>query len=137
MFQYVSHNGLDSGHGGPPLLDLRFADDILLFAGLAEQLGYMLNRLVTSLEEGQCWLGILEPAMRKRKLRVQHCGPHCGDDELLTSLRYADDLMPYARSDSHIATMVECLVEELAPVCLNLATAIANLHECSLILVVI
>ena len=45
----VSHNGLDLGDGGPPLLDLRFADDILLFAGYAEQLGYMLDELVTSL----------------------------------------------------------------------------------------
>ena len=45
----VSHNGLDLGDGGPPLLDLRFADDILLFAESAEQLGYMLDKLVTSL----------------------------------------------------------------------------------------
>ena len=45
----VSNNGLDLGDGGPPLLDLRFADDILLFAGSAEQLGYMLDKLVTSL----------------------------------------------------------------------------------------
>ena len=45
----VSNNGLDLGDGGPPLLDLRFADDILLFAGPAEQLGYMLDKLVTSL----------------------------------------------------------------------------------------
>ena len=129
MFQNVSHNGLDLGHGGPPLLDLRFADDILLFAGSAEQLGHMLDKLVTSLEKGQCWLGILEHAMRKRKLRVQHCGPHCGDDELLTNVRYADDLMPYARSDLHLATMVDCLVEELAAVGLNLATSTTNLNE--------
>ena len=45
----VSNNGLDLGDGGPPLLDLRFADDILSFAGSAEQLGYMLDKLVTSL----------------------------------------------------------------------------------------
>ena len=45
----VSHNGLDLGDGGPPLLAFRFADDILLFAGSAEQLGYMLRKLVTSL----------------------------------------------------------------------------------------
>ena len=48
----VSHNGLDLGDGGPPLLDLRFADNILLFARSAEQLGYMLDKLVTSLEKG-------------------------------------------------------------------------------------
>ena len=45
----VLHNGLDLGDGGPPLVDLRFADDILLFAGSAGQLGYMLDRLGTSL----------------------------------------------------------------------------------------
>ena len=45
----VSNKGVDLGDGGPPLLDLRFADDILLFAGSAEQLGYMLDKLVTSL----------------------------------------------------------------------------------------
>ena len=45
----VSNNGLDLGDGGPPLLDLRFGDDILLFAGSAEQFGYMPDKLVTSL----------------------------------------------------------------------------------------
>ena len=65
----------------------------------------------------------LEHAMRKWKLRVQHCGPHCGDDELLTNVRYADDLMLYARSDTDLATMVECLVEELAAVGVNLSTS--------------
>ena len=45
----VLDNGLDLGDGGPPLLDLRFVDDILLFPGSAEQLGYMLDELVTSL----------------------------------------------------------------------------------------
>ena len=34
----VSNNGLDVGYGGLRLLDLRFANDILLFAGSAEQL---------------------------------------------------------------------------------------------------
>ena len=38
----------------------------------------------------------LKHAMGKWKLRVQHCGPHCGDDELATNLRHADDLMLYA-----------------------------------------
>ena len=48
----------------------------------------------------------LEHAMRKWKRHVQHCGLHCGDDELSTNVRYADDLMLYARSDSDFATMV-------------------------------
>ena len=65
----------------------------------------------------------LEHAMRQWKFRVQHCGLHCGDDELLTNVRYADDLMLYARSEIDFATMVECLGEELAAVGLNLNTS--------------
>ena len=57
------------------------------------------------------------------KLRVQHCGRHCGDDELLTNVRYADELVLYARSDTDLAIMVECLAEELAAVGLNLNTS--------------
>ena len=52
--------------------------------------------------------------MRKWKLRVQHCGLPCGDDdELLTNVRYADDLILYGRCDHDLAIMVDCLVEEL------------------------
>ena len=65
----------------------------------------------------------LEHAMRKWKLRIQHCGLHCGHNELLTNVRYADDLMLYARSDTDLASMVECLVEELAAVGSNLNTS--------------
>ena len=65
----------------------------------------------------------LEHAMRKWKLRIQHCGLHCGHNELLLNVRYADDLMLYARSDTDLASMVECLVEELAAVGLTLNTS--------------
>ena len=50
----------------------------------------------------------LEHAMRKWKLRIQHCGLHCGHNELLTNVRYADDLMLYARSDTDFPSMAEC-----------------------------
>ena len=65
----------------------------------------------------------LEHAMRKWKLRIQHCGLHCGQNELLTNVRYADDLMLYARSHTDLATMMECLAEKLAAVGLNLNTS--------------
>ena len=42
---------------------------------------------------------------------------------MLTNVRYADDLMLYARSDTDLASMMECLVEELAAVGLNLNTS--------------
>ena len=58
----------------------------------------------------------LEYAMRKWKLRVQHCGLHCAEGELLTNVRYADELLLYAGSDIDLARMVETLVEELAAV---------------------
>ena len=57
-----------------------------------------------------------EYAMTKWKLRVQHCGLHCGDDELLTNVRYADDSMLFARGDTDLAIMVEGVVEKLAVV---------------------
>ena len=63
----VSHNGLELGDGGPPLLDLRFADDILSFAGSAEQLGYMLDKLVTSLGE----VGLKLNAAKTKALTTQ------------------------------------------------------------------
>ena len=63
----VSHNGSDLGDGGPPLLDFRFADDILLFAGSAEQLGYMLDKLVTSLEK----VGLKLNAAKTKALTIQ------------------------------------------------------------------
>ena len=44
----VSNKGWDVGEGRPPVLDLRHADDILLFAGSAEQLCYMLDKLMIS-----------------------------------------------------------------------------------------
>ena len=45
----VSNKGWDVGEGRLPVLDLRHADDILLFAGSAEQLCYMLDKLMISL----------------------------------------------------------------------------------------
>ena len=65
----------------------------------------------------------LEYAMRKWKLRVQHCGLHCADDELLTNVHYADGLILYARSDTDLASMVESLVEEWAAVGLHFNTS--------------
>ncbi len=62
-------------------------------------------------------------AVRKWKLRVQQCGLHCADDELLTNVRYADDLMSVARSDTDLASIIANLVEELAAVGLHLNTS--------------
>ena len=64
----------------------------------------------------------LEHAMRKWKLRIQHCGLHCGQNELLTNVRYADDWLLYAKVDTDLASMMEYLVEELAAAGLNLNT---------------
>ena len=61
----------------------------------------------------------LEHAMKKWKFRVQHRGPHCGHNELLTKVCYADDLTLYANSDTDFASVVERLAEELAAVGVN------------------
>ena len=60
-------NVFDLGDGGPPLLDLRFADDMLLFAGSAEQFGYMLHKLMTSLGK----VGFKRNAAKTKALTIQ------------------------------------------------------------------
>ena len=39
----------------------------------------------------------LEYAMKQWQFRVEHCGMHCGDDDLLTNVPYADRMMLSAR----------------------------------------
>ena len=48
----VEHFGLNFGDGMSHLLDLRFADDILLFSESAQAVGSMLDALVACLEQG-------------------------------------------------------------------------------------
>ena len=43
--------GIDLEHGGQPLLDLRFADDILAFATSSQQAAYLLDELVVALAD--------------------------------------------------------------------------------------
>ena len=47
----MQDGGLDFGDGGIPLLDLRFADDILLFATSSVEAARMVDALVTCLKE--------------------------------------------------------------------------------------
>ena len=47
----VEHLGLNLGDGMSHLLDLRFADDILLFGESAQAVGSMLDALVACLEQ--------------------------------------------------------------------------------------
>ena len=47
----LQDGGLDFGDGGIPLLDLRFADDILLFATSSDEAARMLDALVACLKE--------------------------------------------------------------------------------------
>lgn len=77
--------------------------------------GYVLNLLLLCAG--------LEYAMDKWKLRVQHCGLHCGDDELLRKVHYTGDLVLYARIDVYLASMAESFVEKLADVGLHMYTS--------------
>ena len=43
--------GIDLEDGGEPLLDLRFADDILVFATSSQQAAYLLDELVVALAD--------------------------------------------------------------------------------------
>ena len=47
----VEHYGLDFEDGMAPFLDLRFADDLLLFAASKEELIFMLEELTGALQE--------------------------------------------------------------------------------------
>ena len=49
--EQLQDGGLDFGDGGIPLLDLRFADDILLFATSSVEAARMVDALVTCLKE--------------------------------------------------------------------------------------
>ena len=49
--EQLQDGGLDFGDGGIPLLDLRFADDILLFATASIEAARMVDALVTCLKE--------------------------------------------------------------------------------------
>ena len=65
----------------------------------------------------------LEHAMRKWKLRLQHCGFDLGNSEILTNVMYADDLMLYAKHCDELIFMMEMLIEELSAVGLHLNTS--------------
>ena len=47
----VRTEGIDLEDGGEPLLDLRFADDILVFATSSQQAAYLLDELVVALAD--------------------------------------------------------------------------------------
>ena len=65
----------------------------------------------------------LEHAMRKWKLRLQHCGFDLGNGEILTNVRYADDLMLYAKHCDELVFMMGIVIEELSSVGLHLNTS--------------
>ena len=46
------------------------------------------------------------------KFRLQHCGFDLGNGEILTNVRYADDLMLYAKHCDELVFMMEILIEE-------------------------
>ena len=63
----VEHFGLNLGDGMSHLLDLSFADDILLFGESAQAVGSMLNALVTCLEQ----VGLKLKASKTKVLTTQ------------------------------------------------------------------
>ena len=56
----------------------------------------------------------LEHAVRKFKARAQQCGFDVGGVSLLSNMRYADDILLYARSAAEVTRMLDILSEELA-----------------------
>ena len=66
----------------------------------------------------------LECAMRRWKDKIGTDGLPVGERNVLTNIRYADDLMIYATSWEELVRMLEALVEELQAIGL-----IKNLHD--------
>ena len=62
----------------------------------------------------------LESAIRRWKEKVSNNGVPVGDQQVLTNIRYADDLMIYATSWQELVRMLEALVQELAAIGLHL-----------------
>ena len=65
--EQLQDGGLDFGDGGIPLLDLRFADDILLFATSSVEAARMVDALVTCLKE----VGLALNASKTKILTMQ------------------------------------------------------------------
>ena len=65
--EQLQNGGLDFGDGGIPLLDLRFADDILLFATPSVEAARMVDALVTCLKE----VGLALKASKTKILTTQ------------------------------------------------------------------
>ena len=65
--EQLQDGGLDFGDGGIPLLDLRFADDILLFATSPVEAARMVDALVTCLKE----VGLAVNASKAKILTTQ------------------------------------------------------------------
>ena len=65
--EQLQDGGLDFGDGGIPLLDLRFADDILLFATPSVEAARMVDALVTCLKE----VGLAVNASKPTNLTTQ------------------------------------------------------------------
>ena len=63
----LQDGGLNFGDGGIPMLDLRFADDILLFATSSVEAARMVDALVTCLKE----VGLALNASKTKSLTTQ------------------------------------------------------------------
>ena len=62
----------------------------------------------------------LEHAMRNWKQKLRNHGLHVGKEERLTNVRFADDIMLYAKSCSELMQMLESLILELGAIGLQL-----------------
>jgi hypothetical protein len=73
----------------------------------------------------------LEPAMRNWKQSLKSHGLHVGAVDRLTNIRYADDLLLFAKSWKELVEMLELLVVELNRVGLQLNTSKTKLFTTS------
>ena len=72
-----------------------------------------------------------DSALWKRRGKCEHHGIAMGHYERLTNIRYADDLMLYARSFPALVEMIETLSWEQHEICLQLNAAKRKKITCS------
>ena len=65
----------------------------------------------------------LELALARWKCKLSQHGLHVGGTERLTNIRYADDILLYAKSLGELVFMMESLVHELSQVGLQLSSS--------------
>ena len=110
LFRALHHHGVD--HEYVKLITMLYR----------EQTGYIKGGRAFAIERGVRQGDVISPlffnaglelALERWKRRLGDCGLHVGCTERLTNVRYADDLVFFAKSWCELVRMLEIFIEEL------------------------